>query len=58
MSDGMMAETTTIKGHGGDEIEAYFARPLGDGPYPGVVVVHHRTSRRRGGLLALRRRHG
>ena len=24
----MSAETVTIAGHGGDEIEAYFARPL------------------------------
>ncbi|HWD25120.1 MAG TPA: dienelactone hydrolase family protein [Acidimicrobiales bacterium] len=31
----------TIGGHRGDEIEAYIARPLGDGPFPGVVVIHH-----------------
>jgi len=37
----MQAETITIRGHGGDEIEAYLARPLGAGPYAGVVVVHH-----------------
>lgn len=41
MYDGMMAESTRIRGHEDDEIEAYFARPLGDGPYPGVVVIHH-----------------
>ena len=41
MYDGMMAETVHIDGHGGDEITAYFARPLGPGPYPGVVVIHH-----------------
>ena len=28
-------------GHGGDQIEAYFARPLGPGPFGGVVVIHH-----------------
>ena len=28
MSDAIIAETTTIKGHNGDEIEAYFARPV------------------------------
>ncbi len=39
--EGMMAETVHIVGHGGDEIAAYLARPLGPGPYPGVVVVHH-----------------
>jgi carboxymethylenebutenolidase len=37
----MIAETTTIRGNGGDEIAAYFARPLGPGPYPGVVLIHH-----------------
>ncbi|HEX4219663.1 MAG TPA: dienelactone hydrolase family protein [Acidimicrobiales bacterium] len=41
MYDAMMAETVKIAGHGGDEITAYFARPLGAGPYPGVVVIHH-----------------
>lgn len=41
MDTPMMAETVTMTGHGGDDIEAYFARPLGPGPYPGVVVIHH-----------------
>jgi carboxymethylenebutenolidase len=41
MTDAMTAETITIKGHGGDEIEAYLARPLGDAPRGGVVVIHH-----------------
>jgi carboxymethylenebutenolidase len=41
MYDAMMAETITITGHGGDPIEAYFARPLGPGPFGGVVVIHH-----------------
>jgi carboxymethylenebutenolidase len=41
MSDGILAETISIAGYGGDEIEAYLARPLeGDGQ-PGVVVLHH-----------------
>ncbi len=39
--EGMIAETVTIRGANGDEIEAYYARPLGSGPYPGVVVIHH-----------------
>ena len=41
MYDGILAETITIEGHEGNDIPAYFARPLGPGPYPGVVVIHH-----------------
>ena len=41
MTDALRAETITIKGHDGDEIEAYLARPLGDTPRGGVVVIHH-----------------
>jgi carboxymethylenebutenolidase len=37
----MLAETVTFKGHNGDLGEAYFARPLGPGPSPGVVIIHH-----------------
>ena len=37
----MKAETVTVTGHGGDEIEAYFATPTSPGPHPGVVVIHH-----------------
>jgi carboxymethylenebutenolidase len=39
--EGMLAETITITGHGGDSISAYVARPLGAGPFPGVVLIHH-----------------
>jgi carboxymethylenebutenolidase len=39
--DAILAETITITGHGGDEIEAYRAVPLGPGPHGGVVVIHH-----------------
>src|SRR5438552_17396286 len=38
---GMIAEITTLKGHNGDTINAYFSRPIGDGPFGGVVLVHH-----------------
>ncbi len=38
---GMLAETVVLPGHGGDLINAYFARPLGAGPFPGVVLIHH-----------------
>ena len=41
MYEGMLAETTTMHGHNGDAINAYFARPLGSGPFPGVVLIHH-----------------
>lgn len=37
----MQAETITIVGHGGDEIEAYLAKPLDPAPRGGVVVIHH-----------------
>ena len=39
--EGMTAELVTITGHGGDAVSAYLARPAGDGPFPGVVLVHH-----------------
>jgi carboxymethylenebutenolidase len=39
--EGMLAETVTLKGANGDTINAYYARPLGPGPYPGVVLIHH-----------------
>src|SRR5689334_15707497 len=41
MSDSLSATTIRISGHGGDEIEAYLARPDGDQPRGGVVVIHH-----------------
>ena len=41
MYEGMIAETITIRGHGGDAINAYLARPLGPGPHPGMVLAHH-----------------
>ncbi|HLI42840.1 MAG TPA: dienelactone hydrolase family protein [Acidimicrobiales bacterium] len=41
MYTGLIAEEVRITGHGGDEINAYLARPLGPGPYPGVGVIHH-----------------
>ena len=40
-TDGMTAATTTITGHDGDEIEAYFARPTDAAPRGAVVVIHH-----------------
>jgi carboxymethylenebutenolidase len=40
-SDAIRAETITITGLGGDELEAYQAVPLAGGPRGGVVVIHH-----------------
>jgi carboxymethylenebutenolidase len=39
--EGMLAETVAVQGHGGDFINAYFARPLGPGPVGSVVLLHH-----------------
>ena len=41
MYEGMLAETVSLPGANGDLINAYLARPLGPGPYPGMVIVHH-----------------
>ena len=41
MYEGMVAETVTQQGAKGDKINAYFAKPLGDGKFPGMVVIHH-----------------
>ena len=41
MYEGMVAETIAINGHKNDPIYAYFARPLGAGPFPGMVLIHH-----------------
>jgi carboxymethylenebutenolidase len=38
---GLIAETINISGHEGDQIDAFLARPLGSGPVPGVVLIHH-----------------
>jgi len=41
MYEGMLAETVMIQGYNGDTINAYFARPLGPGPFPAVVLIPH-----------------
>lgn len=39
--ESQLAETVNLRGHRGDPIDAYMARPLGAGPFPGVVIIHH-----------------
>jgi carboxymethylenebutenolidase len=39
--EGMLAETISMPGANGDTINAYFARPLGGGPFPAMVLAHH-----------------
>ena len=41
MYEGMIAETVTVQAEDGTAINAYFARPLGPGPHPGMVLAHH-----------------
>lgn len=39
--EGMLAETVSMPGFQGDLIYAYLARPLGPGPFAGMVLLHH-----------------
>ncbi len=39
--EGLLAETITLQGYKKEVINAYFARPLGPGPFPGMVLAHH-----------------
>ena len=41
MYEGMLAETISMTGDSGELINAYYARPLGPGPFPAMVIVHH-----------------
>src|SRR6202167_2186334 len=38
---GLQAETVSFRAHSGDTGEAYYARPLRAGKFPGVVVIQH-----------------
>jgi carboxymethylenebutenolidase len=38
---GMLAETISYPGYNGDSIHAYYSRPLGGGPFPGVILLPH-----------------
>ncbi len=37
----MTSELVTIEGNGGTQIGAYVAKPAGNGPFPGVLLIHH-----------------
>jgi carboxymethylenebutenolidase len=39
--EGMIAERISINGDKNEPISAYVARPLGPGPFPGMVLLHH-----------------
>ena len=41
MTDAMAAGTVRLTGHGGDDIEAYLARPVDRSGFGSVVVLHH-----------------
>jgi len=34
-------EVVKFTGHNGEQGEAYYTRPAGPGPFPGVVLIHH-----------------
>src|SRR5262252_3867200 len=37
----MTTELVTLRTDDGAEVDAYYARPTGNGPFPGVVVIQH-----------------
>lgn len=37
----LQADMVAFRGHNGDNGEAYCARPLREGKFPGIVVIHH-----------------
>lgn len=38
---GLVAETISFPGAGGDPVHAYWGRPTGPGPFPAAVLCHH-----------------
>jgi carboxymethylenebutenolidase len=51
----LRAETVHIEGAGGDDVEAYLARPLDEASRGGVVVIHHMPGYDEGTLEITRR---
>jgi len=41
MYEGMIAETVTIRGYNNDLVRAYYSRPLGEGSFPGIILISH-----------------
>ena len=41
MNEGIHAETVTMTGANREQINAFLARPLGDGKFPAMVLAHH-----------------
>src|SRR5574338_1063708 len=41
MYESLLAETVMMRGNNDEWINAYFARPMGPGPFAGMVLVHH-----------------
>ena len=39
--EAMTTKNVHLTGHGGANVNAYQALPAGDGPFPGVLVIHH-----------------
>lgn len=38
---GLECEVVQVAGANGDQIKAYVAKPEGEGPFPGMVLIHH-----------------
>ena len=38
---GLIAETISFRGHEGKDIHAWWSRPIGAGPHPGIVLIPH-----------------
>jgi carboxymethylenebutenolidase len=55
VSDSLSATTIHLTGDGGDEIQAYLARPDGNATRGGVVVIHHMPGYDRGSKEITRR---